>query len=52
MFEIGKEKPGEQGVVLHASVQETEAGALRVQGQPGLHSKNLSQKNKTKQNKK
>jgi hypothetical protein len=30
---------------------ETEAGGLGVQGQPGLHSEPLSQKEKTKQNK-
>jgi hypothetical protein len=33
------------------SSQEAEAGGLRIQGHPGLHSKTLPQKNKTKQKK-
>jgi hypothetical protein len=41
------------GVVIHScnpSTQEAEAEGLRVQGQPGLHSKTLFQKIKGRKN--
>jgi hypothetical protein len=40
-----KDEAIELGVMMHAynpSTQETEAGGLRIQGQPGLHNKTLS----------
>jgi hypothetical protein len=40
------------GLVVHTYNPNTEAGRLQVQGQPGLHSMTLSQKQKRKKRKK
>jgi hypothetical protein len=45
-----KEKPGVVGQVCDSSTQDTEAGGLRIQAQPGLHSEPLSTKEKSGEN--